>query len=129
MSRMNLQHRDRPRQVSFNPPRPVRYVSLDRSAWGDCLVLEVNEDGARIEQIGAGPMPAEFFLLFTNQPRAVFRRCRVDWTYANEVGVRYVWPKPDAANPTNAVAPEGGAQDLTDAGQARAALDAESLPS
>lgn len=124
MPQTNLQHRDRPRQVRFNPPRPVRYVSLDNTAWGDCLVLEVNDKGARIESVTAGPMPTKFFLLFTNQPRAVFRRCRVDWTYANEVGVRYVWPKPDKPDATTASAPESGAQEPDDSGKPRAALDA-----
>ncbi|WP_022722363.1 hypothetical protein [Rhodopseudomonas sp. B29] len=124
MSQTNLQQRDQPRQVSFNPPRPARYVSLDRSAWGDCLVLEVNEDGARIEPVGAGPMPTQFYLLFTNQPRAVFRRCRVDWTYANEVGVRYVWPKPEKAGTTSPAPSDGAAQDHLHPDPARAALDA-----
>lgn len=65
--------REAPR-VPFDPPLEARYMSIDGTFCGDCLVLNTGEDGALLQHVS--PTFDEFFLLFTSGIRPVFRRCR-----------------------------------------------------
>lgn len=83
------------RQVEFAPPLQARFVAVDSSISGDCQVEEVSDDGARLQRNGFGPMPPEFFLMFTTWPKPVFRRCRTNAISGTEVTATFVWPQPE----------------------------------
>jgi hypothetical protein len=75
------------RRVAFDPPLEAKYMSIDGTFCGDCVVLNTGEDGGLIEHIP--PTFIEFFLIFASAPRPVFRRCRRAWVHDTRMAVEY----------------------------------------
>ena len=57
----------------------------------DCTVLDVSEDGARIEGLFPARLPEKLFLVLNKQGTRR-RRCRMVWRRNQEIGLAYLGP-------------------------------------
>lgn len=89
--------KDGARRVPFNPPLEAKYMSVDGSLGGNCLVLNTGESGALLEHVP--PTLNQFFLIFTSTSavRPVYRLCKRAWVQGSKMEVDYVCKLPSFA--------------------------------
>jgi hypothetical protein len=73
--------------VRFEQPLQARMISCDGAFICECQVLDLSEQGARLNIAAPVAHPAEFFLLLSSFGRPVFRRCLRDWSQGTLMGV------------------------------------------
>jgi len=56
-----------------------------------CTVIDVSEDGARIELASPAGLPNDFYLLLA-EDGSRRRRCRIAWRSEVQIGVNYIGP-------------------------------------
>ncbi len=60
----------------------------------DCTVLDISESGAKLGVGSAGDLPSDFAIMLS--PRGYpYRRCRLVWRSAAQVGVSFYDPRPE----------------------------------
>jgi hypothetical protein len=68
---------------------PAMILNSDGSIFGECKMLDVSANGAKIQLQLAGQVPDEFILLLSKSGK-VRRRCKVSRRTETEIGVQFV---------------------------------------
>src|SRR5262245_17266628 len=73
--------------------KPVQQVAvlkaLDSEAvLGECTILDVSQEGARLAVTRPSDLPDAFILVLSRNAQ-VFRRCSVKWRSKSQVGVQF----------------------------------------
>jgi len=84
----------------FNEQRHSLREQVNFSAWIaigkgtvtlPCTVIDVSDDGARIELASPAGLPNDVYLFITKDGSRR-RRCRITWRSETQIGVRYMGP-------------------------------------
>jgi PilZ domain len=68
---------------------PAMILNSDKSIFGQCTMLDVSANGAKIKLQVGDQVPDEFILLLSKGGK-VSRQCKVSWRRETEIGVQFV---------------------------------------
>jgi PilZ domain len=68
---------------------PAMILNSDKSIFGQCTMLDVSANGAKIKLQVGDQVPDKFILLLSKDGK-VSRQCKVSWRKGTEIGVQFV---------------------------------------